>query len=396
MPLPTPFYSRMAPLCQSFDWRNWAGYLAVSVYEMSHEREYYAIRNAAALIDVTPLFKYEIAGPEAARLVDRIITRDAKKFSAGQVMYTPWCDEHGKMVDDGTVARLSENHFRLTSADPNLRWFQDCGFGMNVEVVDVSVDLAAVSLQGPKSREILQQVVIGADIMSLKYFRLMHGQIAGFPVTITRTGYTGDLGYELWVAPQYAENLWDVLMETGKDYGILPVGMVAMDIARVEAALLLGDIDYVSSHKAITEARKSSPLEAGLEWAVKFDKGDFIGRQALLAEKQRGPKWKFVGLEVDWDELETLYDAADLPPQVAGRASRVAVPIYKNGRQIGQATSSAFSPILKKFIAIGTVESQYAGLGTEVNMEITVEFTRRQAPAKIVKTPFFDPPRKKA
>lgn len=396
MPLPSPFYSRMAPLCQSYDWRNWAGYLSVSVYEMSHEREYYAIRNAAALIDVTPLFKYEITGPDAVRLVDRIITRDAKKCAVGQVMYTPWCDEHGKMIDDGTVSRLSENHFRLTSADPNLRWFQDCGYGFDVNVNDVSADLAALSVQGPMSRELLRQVVTSADLPSLKFFRLTHGQIAGFPLTITRTGYTGDLGYELWVSPQHAENLWDVLMEKGKGYGTTPVGMVAMDIARVEAALLLGDIDYVSSHKAITEARKSSPLEAGLEWAVKFGKGDFVGRQALLAEKKRGPKWKFVGLEVNWDELETLYAAADLPPQVAGRASRVAVPIYKNGKQIGQATSSTFSPILKKFIAIGTIESQFAALGTKVNMEITVEFARRQAAAIVVKTPFFDPPRKKA
>ena len=396
MPLPTPFYSRMAPLCQSYDWRNWAGYLAVSVYEMSHEREYYAIRNAAAMIDVTPLFKYEISGRDAVRLVDRIITREAKKCSVGQIMYTPWCDEHGKMVDDGTVARLSENHFRLTSADPNLRWFQDCGYGFEVNVVDVSTDLAALSVQGPKSREVLQQIVTGTNIANLKYFRLANGQIAGFPVTITRTGYTGDLGYELWVAPQHAESLWEVLMEKGRGYGIQPAGMVAMDIARVEAALLLGDIDYVSSQKAITEARKSSPLEAGLEWAVKFDKGDFVGRKALLAEKQRGPKWKFVGLEVNWDALETLYAAADLPPQVAGRASRVAVPIFKNGRQIGQVTSSTFSPILKKFIAIGTVESQYAALGTKVEMEITVEFARQHAPATVVKTPFFDPPRKKA
>jgi aminomethyltransferase len=311
-------------------------------------------------------------------------------------MYTPWCDEPGKMVDDGTVARLSENHFRLTSADPNLRWFQDCGYGFNVNVVDVSADLAALSVQGPKSREILQQVVTDTDIANLKYFRLTHGQITKFPVTITRTGYTGDLGYELWVAPRHAEKLWDVLMEKGKGYGLLPAGMVAMDIARVEAALLLGDIDYVSSQKAITEARKSSPLEAGLEWAVKFDKGDFIGRKALLAEKQRGPKWKFVGLEVDWNELEALYAAADLPPQVAGRASRVAVPIFKNDRQIGQATSSTFSPILKKFIAIGTIECQYAALGTKVEMEITVEFSRQQATATVVKTPFFDPPRKRA
>ncbi len=396
MPLPTAFHSRTAPLCQSYDWRNWAGYLAVSVYEPSHEREYYAIRNAAALIDVSPLFKYEITGPEALRLVDRIITRDATKCSVGQVMYTPWCDEHGKLIDDGTVSRLAENHFRLTSADPNLRWFQDCGYGLRAEVVEVSEELAALSLQGPNARKILKQVVSGTDLEQLKYFRLVHAEIAGVPVTITRTGYTGDLGYELWIAPKHGEKLWDALMEKGKGYGLMPVGMVAMDIARVEAALLLADIDYVSCHKALTEARKSSPFEVGLEWAVKFDKADFIGRKTLRAEKARGPQWQFVGLEVSWEAMEELFGEFDLPVRVAGRASRVAAPIYKNDRQIGQATSSAFSPILKKYLAIGTIESRYAGLGTNVHMEVTVEFTRQQAPAKVVKTPFFDPPRKKA
>lgn len=396
MPLPTAFHSRTAPLCQSHDWRNWAGYLAVSVYEPSHEREYYAIRNAAALIDVSPLYKYEIRGPEALRLVDRIITRDASKCAVGQVLYTPWCDERGKLIDDGTVTRLAENHFRLTSADPNLRWFQDCGYGMQAEVVDVSEELATLSLQGPNARKILQQLVQGTDINALKYFRLAHAEIANVPVTITRTGYTGDLGYELWLAPQHGEKLWDALMSTGKSYGLMPVGMVAMDVARVEAALLLADVDYVSCHKAVTEARKSSPLEAGLEWTVKLEKENFIGRKALLAEKKRGPQWKFVGLEVHWEALEKMFGKFDLPVRVAGRASRVAVPIYKYGRQIGQATSSTFSPILKKYIAIGTIESKYAALGTEVNLEVTVEFTRQQAPATIVKTPFFDPPRKKA
>lgn len=395
MPIPSPFYSRMAPLCQSLEWRNWAGYAAVSVYEFSHEREYYAIRNAAALIDVSPLFKYEIRGPEARRLVDRVITREAQACRVGQVLYTPWCDEQGKMIDDGTVACLAEDHFRITSADPNLRWFQDCGCGMQAQVEDVSAALAALSLQGPKSRELLQQIVTGVDFTALKYFRLAQGRLAGQPLTLTRTGYTGDLGYELWFDPSHAETMWDALLDKGKDYGLLPAGMVAMDIARVEAALLLGDVDYISSHKALTAARKSSPLEVGLEWAVKFDKGDFLGRPALWAEKTRGPKWRFVGLEVDWQELEALYAAADLPPQVAGRASRLAVPIYRDGRQIGQVTSSTFSPILKKFIALGTVESQYAALGTRVEMEITVEFAREQAAATVVKTPFFDPPRKR-
>jgi aminomethyltransferase len=396
MPLPSPFHSRTSALCHSHDWRNWAGYYAVSVYDYSHEHEYYAIRNATALIDVSPLFKYEISGPDASKLVDRIMTRDISKCAIGQVMYTCWCDDRGKVIDDGTLSRLAENHFRITAADPNLRWFQDCGYGFNATVRDVSAELAALSLQGPHSRKILQEIVRDAGIANLKYFRLTRAMIEDVSLAITRTGYTGDLGYELWIDPKHAGRVWDILVEKGKGYGIAPAGMVAMDIARVEAALLLTDIDYVSSQKAVLASRLSSPFEIGLGWAVKLDKANFIGRKALLEEKKRGSPWQFVGLEVDWNELESLYAQFDLPPQVAGRASRVAVPIYKHGRQIGQATSSTFSPILKKFIAIGTVETPYAAPGTRVDMEMTIEFTRQQAAATIVKTPFFDPPRKRA
>jgi len=396
MPLPSPFHSRTAPLCHSHDWRNWAGFYAVSVFDYGHEHEYYAIRNAAALIDVSPLFKYEISGPEAANLVNRIITRDVSKCAIGQVMYTCWCDDHGKVIDDGTVARFADNHFRVTAADPNLRWFQDCGFGMQANVRDISAELAALSVQGPNARKVLQSVVRGTDIGNLKYFRLVVAKIDDLPVTITRTGYTGDLGYELWISPQHAERVWDILLENGKSFGLAPVGMVAMDIARVEAALLLADVDYVSSCKTVLASRQSSPFELGLGWTVKFEKQNFVGRKALWQEQQRGSAWQFVGLEVDWEELEGLFARFDLPPQVAGRASRVAVPIYKNGRQIGQATSSAFSPILKKFIALGTVASPFASPGTQVNMELTIEFTRQQAAATVVTTPFFDPPRKKA
>src|SRR5262245_14873634 len=241
MPLPSPFHSRTSALCHSYDWRNWAGYYAVSVYEYSHEHEYYAIRNAAALIDVSPLFKYEITGPDAARLVDRIMTRDITKCAVGQVMYTCWCDDHGKVIDDGTVSRLAENHFRITAADPNLRWFQDCGFGLNATVRDVSAELGALSLQGPNSQKPQQEVVRKADVANLKYFRLAKAKIDEVSLAITRTGYTGDLGYELWIDPKHAERIWDILTDKGKGYGIAPVGMVAMDIARVEAALLLTD-----------------------------------------------------------------------------------------------------------------------------------------------------------
>ncbi len=355
MPIPTPFHSRTSAVCESFEWRSWAGYLAAGVYEPSHEREYYAIRNSTALIDVSPLFKYEIFGADAARLVDRIITRDVGKCRVGQVLYTPWCDEDGKVIDDGTVARLGANHFRVTAADPNLRWFQDVGYGLDARVVDVSSDLAALALQGPLSRDILKELIHDVNFDRLGYFRLAPGTLADAPLTVTRTGYTGDLGYELWLRPEDAEEVWDRLMGVGERYGALPVGMVALDIARIEAGLLLIEVDYKSASYAVTEAQKSSPYELGLGWAVALDKGDFIGRKALRAERARGSEWAFVGLHVDWTDLERLFAREDLPPKVAGRASRTAVPLYQNNRQIGQATSQTFSPILKQYVAIGTV-----------------------------------------
>lgn len=396
MPIPTPFHSRTSALSESQEWRNWSGYLAAGVYEPTHEREYYAIRNAAALLDVSPLFKYEIGGPQALQAVNRIITRDADRCDVGQVLYSPWCDEEGQVIDDGTIARLEEDLFRITAADPNLRWFQDVSFGLDARVVNVTEELAALALQGPNSRAVLQEVVDGVDLDTLGYYRLARGEVGGFPLTITRTGYTGDLGYELWVQPQYAEPLWDTLIERGAAYGLLPAGMVALDIARVEAGLLLIEVDYISAHKARIESQKSSPFELGLGWTVALDGPDFVGCGALRREKAQGSQWAFVGLRLHWSDLQRLYEEVDLPPQVAGRASRSALPIYKDGRQIGQVTSHTFSPILKQYVALGQMLREYAATGSQVQVEVTVEYERKQAGATVVKTPFFDPQRKRA
>lgn len=397
MPIPTPFHARTAAVCQSYEWRNWSGYLAAGTYEPTHEWEYFAVRNAAALFDISPLFKYEISGPDALRLVNRIVTRDVARCRVGQVMYSPWCNEAGKVIDDGTIARLAEDRFRITAADPNLLWFEDCGFGLDVSVTDVSTELAALALQGPNARRILKTVVAGANLDNLAYFRLAQAKIGNIPLTITRTGYTGDLGYELWVSPQHAEQLWDALVEAGQNYGLSPAGMAALDIARIEAGLLLIEVDYISSRKALIEAQKSSPFELGLGWTVALEKEDFVGRSALLAESKAGAVWQFTGLEVDWPALEKLFAAVGLPPQVTGRASRVAVPLYNSrGRQVGQATSHTFSPLLKKYIALASVESRYARPGTRLNFEITVEYTRQKCPATVVNLPFFNPERKRA
>ncbi|MGD2048828.1 MAG: aminomethyltransferase family protein [Chloroflexota bacterium] len=378
------------------EWRNWSGYLAAGTYEPTHEREYYAIRNSAALIDVSPLYKYDIQGLDAERLVNKIVTRDVKKCGLGQIMYSPWCDENGHMIDDGTIWRLAENHFRITAAEPNLRWFQDCGFGLDCQVRDVSNNLAALALQGPNSHKILQEVVKDVEVGGIGYYRLAPATIDGIPLTITRTGFTGDLGFELWFLPEHAEEIWDLLMEAGQWYGLLPAGMVALDIARIEAGLLLIEVDYLPANKALIDSRKSTPFEAGLDWTVALDKGVFVGRRALEAEAIRGSHWALVGLEIDWPVLESLFATHDLPPLVAGRASREAVPVYNdNGRQIGQATSRTFSPVLKKYIALATIESEFAHEGFDLSIEVTVEYTRQQCPARVVSTPFYDPTHKR-
>lgn len=405
MPLPTPFHSRTEPLCESHEWRDWSGYLAAALYEPVHEREYYAIRNAAALIDVSPLFKYEVSGPDAVLLLNRIMTRNLSKCALGQMMYSPWCDDNGKLIDDGTIARLAQDRFRITAAESNLAWFMDCALGLDVSMTDISEDLAALALQGPNARRVLQEVLSEIELGGnqdhgsldhLKYYRLARARTPDFTLEITRTGYTGDLGYELWVSPEHAGSLWDQLIEKGQGYGITPAGMVALDIARIEAGLPLIAVDYISTRRASIPEQKSSPYELGLGWAVDLSKESFVGRRALQEEQARGSKWAFVGLEVSWESLETLFDRVGLVPQLAGRASRTAIPVYAGGRQIGQATSHTFSPLLKKYIALASLEHRYAKIGQQVQVEITVEYTRQQAGAKVVRLPFFDPPRKKA
>jgi aminomethyltransferase len=395
MPIGTPLHERTFALCESLNYREWSGYYTVSAYESHHEHEYNAIRNAAALIDVSPLFKYMVTGPDAARLVDRLITRDVSKMSVGQVYYTPWCDEHGKVIDDGTVSRLGEQIFRWTAADPSLRWFRQNAAGMDVHVEDVSEEIAALALQGPTSAKLLRAVA-RADIDRLKYFRVTNGTIAGVDVDISRTGYTGDLGYEIWMPADRAVAVWDALMQGGKPFDIKPAGMLALDVARIEAGLLLIEVDFFSSRKAMIAPQMYTPYELGMGRLVNLDKGRFIGQRALREEHKRGHARQIVGLEIDWNEVEKLYDAAGLAPTVAATASRVAVPVYRNGRQVGKATSTTWSPVLKRMIALASVERPHYAEGADLQFEMTVEAVRHRVGARVVKTPFFNPPRKMA
>jgi len=391
----TPFHARTAALCASHAWRRWAGYVVASSYGLSHEREYHAIRSAAALLDVSPLYKYLVRGKDAARLLDRVMTRNVGESTVGQVLYTPWCDAAGKVLDDGTVARLEENVFRLTAADPNLRWLQDNATGLDIAIDDVSESTAALALQGPASRRILQDLV-DIDLTGLKYFRIAAARLREFPVTLSRTGYTGDLGFEIWLDAADALPVWDALIEAGAPHGIQPAGMLALDLARIEAGLMLAEVDYVPARKALLETQASSPFELDLGWTVSLGKEQFVGQSALAAEASRGPDWQFVGLEVEWDALERLHTEVGLAPRLPATAWRTSVPVYANGDQVGYATSGGWSPLLKRYLALAHLRSRWATPGTRMEMEVTVEHRRRRAAARVVSKPFFDPPRKRA
>ena len=393
MPIGTAVHDRTLALAGSLNYREWSGYYAVSAYETHHEHEYNAIRNASALIDVSPLFKYLVRGRDAVKFVDRVITRDAFKLAIGQVLYTPWCDERGKVIDDGTVTRLGEDTFRWTAADPSLRWLSQNAIGLDVAIEDISEQVAALALQGPTSGKLLDAVA-DADVRSLKYFRMTRGTLAGVPVDISRTGYTGDLGYEIWMPWDQATAVWDALMSRGRPYDIHPAGMLALDVARVEAGLLLIEVDFNSSKKAMIESQKYSPYEMGLGRLVQLDTRPFVGRTPLAEERRRGPARQIVGLDLSWPAIEALYEDIGLAPQVSAAASRVAVPVYKVGRQVGRATTTTWSPILKKMIALATVAAPHTAPGTELECEVTVEAVRHRVPATVVKTPFFNPPRK--
>ncbi len=396
MSVGTPFHPRTAPLNRKMQWREWSGYFASSVYADFHDIEYNAIREAAALIDVSPLYKYRVAGPDALRLVDRVITRDATKLAVGGVYYTPWCDENGKVVDDGTIHRLDERLYRWTAADPQLRWLRQNSAGLDVTIDEETEATAALALQGPLSRDTLEAAT-GESFADLRYFRRRSSKIGKVAIDVSRTGYTGDLGYELWIPIKGAVAVWDAVMAAGKAYGIRPAGMVALDVARLEAGLILLEVDYTSARHAMNPEQHYSPYEIGLGRLVSFDKGDFVGRLALEREQRGGgPARRLVGLQLDWYDIEGLYDVQGLPPAISPSVDRSPVPVFAAGRQVGRATSHGWSPILKQAIALASVPPLYESVGSTLAVEWTVEGRRGRVGATVVPLPFLDLPRKRS
>ncbi|MFQ5529381.1 MAG: aminomethyltransferase family protein, partial [Gemmatimonadota bacterium] len=347
----------------------------------------------------TPLYKYDVEGPHAADLLGRVMVRDFGAHTVGRVSYVCWCDDRGKVLDDGTVSMLGDRHFRVTSAEPALRWLELNARGFDVRVTDVSRRIAALALQGPLAREVLRPVV-GSGLDELAYFRAMPVAytVDGRPAegVVTRTGYTGDLGYELWMRNEDALAVYDAVTESGRPFGLLPMGLDVLDVARVEAGFLLAGVDYTPANHAFIERQKSSPYELGFEWMVRLDREPFVGQAALRREAETGPARRLVGAEIDWDEFETVHERFGLIPHIETATARDGVPLYHHGRQVGYATSRAWSPLLKKYLALCTVESACAASGTELRIEVTCEYERHRVKATVRPMPFFDPRRKKA
>jgi aminomethyltransferase len=387
----------MSALGKASRWEEWDGYLSPTMYDLDHLQEYIAVRTGCALFDVSPLYKYDVRGRNALALMNRVVVRDVAKCRIGQVLYTAWCDDDGKVIDDGTVFRLAEDSFRMTAAIPTLHWLQDNAVGLDVEIEDVSEGFAALALQGPTSRHLLQRLT-NADLKGLRFFRCTQGEVGGVPALVSRTGYTGDLGYEVFVRPADAGKLWDSIMEIGDDHKVRPAGSVALELARIEAGLLLLDADFVSAAQTQFEVKKTSPYDLGLAWMVDLEKDFFVGQAALRREKERGSRWNTVGLELDVTALERFYAEYDMPLHLPYRSWAEAVPCYADEaqrRHIGRGTSGMWSPTLKKYIVIARLDPRYTTLGTRIFIEEMIEAVSYSVPATVVSMPFFDPPRKR-
>jgi glycine cleavage system T protein (aminomethyltransferase) len=392
----TAFYPRQRALNVKQAWGEWAGYLAPAVYADFHDIEYSAIREAAAVIDTSPLYKFIVRGPDAARLLDRVMTRDISKLQLDQVYYTPWCDEAGKVLDDGTVTRIGDTEFRITAADPCYRWFLLNASGLDVEVEDVSESLAGLALQGKLSREVLEAAT-RQDWGDVRYFRHRRTEIGGVDVSVTRTGYTGDRGYELWIPAEAALDVWDAVFEAGEPYGIFPAGIRALDAARVEAGLILIEAEYTSARHAIGPEQSYSPFEIGLGRLVDFSKAsDFNGRRALQAEQRAGgPPRRLVGLELDWAGVEGMFAKHGLAPMISPFVDRAPVPVYKDNAQVGRATSISWGTTIKKMVGFGSIDKHLEAPGHRVSVEYSVEGERGKVGATVVKLPFLDLARKR-
>jgi aminomethyltransferase len=395
----TPFHPRTSAANQTGLWSHWSGYLAADKYQMADKFEYFAIRNAAAVIDTSPLYKYRIAGKDAERFLAGVLARDIRKCRPGQAHYTLWCDEEGYVVEDGVILRHSDDEFLLSAAEPNLAYVQDLTGRMSVEIEDVSDQYGALALQGPYAREILTQ--LAPEVEGIGYFHLTPAKIGDAAVTISRTGYTGDLGYEIWVGRDDAVKVWDMVFEIATPFGAVPAGQTALLITRIEAGLVLIDVDFHSSRFAWNDDQRTTPHELGMGWMLRDLEADdraFIGRRAIENEIKEGrSRWKTVGIMVDWLAWDGLYNERGLVPPKDHTPEHGGMMIYDDKLQrIGYTPSFVYSPMLQRHIGIARVRPEHATPGSEVGLEVTIDHRYDVVRANVTRLPFFNPPRKTA
>ena len=399
MVMTTPFHARLAPLNQTQLWSHWSGYLSAVKYQMADKFEYFAVRNAAGLIDTSPLYKYRIAGRDAAKFLGAVLARDIGACREGQAQYTLWCDERGYVVEDGVVIRFAPDDFILTSAEPNLAYFQNLVGYDQVEITDVSADFASLAVQGPRSRDILAGV--DPQIATLGFFHHTPAKIGNVPVHVSRTGYTGDLGYEIWVGADDALEMWDALAEACVGQGVLPVGQSALLMTRIEAGLVLIGVDFHSSRFAFNDHACSTPIELGFAWMFRdlaTSTRRFIGRNAIEREiADKTSRWKMVGLIVDWRDWDRHYGDAGLIPPKDETPVVYEMMLYDDaGNRVGYTTSFMYSPMLQRHIAMARVQPHLAAPGSRVNMELTINHRYHTVAAEVRRPPLFNPPRKTA
>ena len=403
-PRKTPFHSRTECFNQTGIWKHWSGYLIAPQYQYSLNNEYYAIRNAVSLLDTSPLFKYRITGSDARRLLERVLARDIGACDVGRAQYTCWCDERGFVLQDGVCLHVAEGEYLLTAAEPTLKYFRDVArkTGGNVTIEDISDDFGIVSLQGPHAHDVIAQLTDAAT--PLRYFSVTRTAVAGCDVTLSRTGYTGDLGYELWVRAADAGTVWDALMRAGADYNITPIGTTAMKMARIEAGLLLMGVDFHTSRFAWVDEQRDTPIELGFGWMFRKlseDRRDFIGRAAIESELERGSsRWRTVGLAVDWYDYERVYSEAGILAPMHELYAESIKSVYRRGTKewdyAGHATSFMASTLLRKPIALAKLAPDVAEPGREVDLEVTVINRPHNVLARVQQMPMYNPPRKTA
>ncbi|MGB5510178.1 MAG: aminomethyltransferase family protein, partial [Woeseiaceae bacterium] len=352
--LRTPFYSRLRELDFVNEWHAWKGYSSANELYCA-DTEYFAIRNSTGVFDLTPMTKYRISGPDSLDYLNRLVTRDMTKIRPGRIAYAVWCDDQGQVIDDGTIFHLREGEYRLCSQERHFAWLKAAAIGFDVDIAHETDDIAALAVQGPTSFSILQQLNIDG-LAELKPFGLLHCDFEGVELMVSRTGFTGDLGYELWIEPGKAEALWDALFAAGKLHGIRAIGTHALEHARIEAGFLAAYHEFLPADETVRTGRSRSPLELGLEWLVDFTKPNFNGRRALAEEQRSGSQWRLVKLDIDGNKV--------------AHNSYIFAKEKRNKAAIGFVTSAAWSPICKQNIALGTVRTPHGKPGTSVWVEI--------------------------